>query len=288
MDTAAQLLVTAGDNRERLREQSSFAALRGVAPVPASSGKTTRHRLSRSSHRGANNALHRIPLVRMPKDAPAQAYAARQTQTGRSKPEIMRLLKCAIVREIYRLLTRAVPISGQSASSATSLSRPPQDIWASGPALCPGSNVVKPSPTPAGHGSLRLDNNRSISTAFIADLRGQMTAALGKPDTGWRPARRARCGSPPRRAEPWTPVPKLEKLPEPANLDTINAEGGRRWGTIDLQNMLEEADYSPPSARQWTQARSSPAIPPAATDASVVRQPCETSFESESPAGWQV
>ncbi len=109
-DTAAQLFVTAGDNPERLRGESSFAALCGAAPVPASSGKTTRHRLSRGGDRGANNALHRIALVRMSRHEPTKSYVARQTQAGRSKPEILRLLKRAIAREIYRLLTRAISI----------------------------------------------------------------------------------------------------------------------------------------------------------------------------------
>ncbi len=109
-DTAAQLLVTAGDNPARLRSEASFAALCGAAPVPASSGKTVRHRLSRGGDRAANNALHRIALCRMSRHEPTRAYAARQSQAGRSKPEILRLLKRAIAREVYRLLTRTVCI----------------------------------------------------------------------------------------------------------------------------------------------------------------------------------
>ncbi|MGY2093601.1 IS110 family RNA-guided transposase [Nocardia gipuzkoensis] len=109
-DTAAQLLVTAGDNPQRLRSEASFAALCGAAPVPASSGKTVRHRLSRGGDRAANNALHRIALCRMSRHEQTRSYAMRQSQTGRSKPEILRLLKRAIAREVYRLLTRAVGI----------------------------------------------------------------------------------------------------------------------------------------------------------------------------------
>lgn len=109
-DTAAQLLVTAGDNPQRLQGEGSFAALCGAAPVPASSGKTVRHRLSRGGDRAANNALHRIALCRMARHVSTRAYAARQAQAGRSKPEILRLLKRAIAREIYRLLTRTVAI----------------------------------------------------------------------------------------------------------------------------------------------------------------------------------
>lgn len=110
-DTAAQLLITAGNNPDRLTNEAAFAALCGVAPVPASSGKTSRHRLSRGGDRAANNALYRIALVRMASDPLTKAYLARQTARGRSKLEIIRMLKRAIAREIFRLLTRpaAVP-----------------------------------------------------------------------------------------------------------------------------------------------------------------------------------
>jgi transposase len=109
-DTAAQLLVTAGTNPYRLRNEASFAALCGVAPVPASSGKITRHRLSRGGDRAANNALYRIALVRMSVDPKTRDYVQRQLAQGRTKKEILRLLKRAIAREIFRLLTRPAPI----------------------------------------------------------------------------------------------------------------------------------------------------------------------------------
>ncbi|WP_406397388.1 IS110 family transposase [Streptomyces sp. NBC_00879] len=109
-DTAAQLLVTAGGNPERLRTEASFAALCGVAPVPASSGRTNRHRLSRGGDRGANAALYRIALVRMSSDSRTREYVARQTAAGRTKKEIIRLLKRAIAREIFRYLTTPVAV----------------------------------------------------------------------------------------------------------------------------------------------------------------------------------
>ncbi|MEU4174762.1 IS110 family transposase [Streptomyces sp. NPDC026589] len=109
-DTAAQLLITAGGNPERMRTEASFAALCGVAPVPASSGKTHRHRLSRGGDRAANAALYRIALVRMASDARTRAYVARQTAAGRTKKEIIRLLKRAIAREIFRYLTTTVAV----------------------------------------------------------------------------------------------------------------------------------------------------------------------------------
>lgn len=85
-----------------------------VAPVSASSGKTTRHRLSRGGDRAANNALYRIALVRMSNHAPTKAYVAHQTSRGRGKLEIIRMLKRAIVREIYRLLTQPVTVPDYS------------------------------------------------------------------------------------------------------------------------------------------------------------------------------
>ncbi len=104
--TAAQLLITAGGNPDRLRSEASFAALCGTAPVPASSGKTTRHRLSRGGDRAANHALHTIALVRMSSDPRTRAYVVAQRERNRSEAEILRLLKRAIVREVYRSLAQ--------------------------------------------------------------------------------------------------------------------------------------------------------------------------------------
>lgn len=111
-DTAAQLLITAGVNPHRLHSEAAFAALCGVAPVPASSGKTTRHRLSRGGDRAANNALHRIALVRLSHHQPTKDYAQRQLRNGdsKSKMEVLRKLKRAIAREIFKLLTRQVAV----------------------------------------------------------------------------------------------------------------------------------------------------------------------------------
>ena len=106
---AAQMLITAGGNPERLRNEASFAALCGTAPVPASSGKTTRHRLSRGGDRGANYALHVIATVRMTCDPVTKDFVARHRGRGRSNAEIIRILKRAIAREMYRHLTRPAP-----------------------------------------------------------------------------------------------------------------------------------------------------------------------------------
>ncbi|MFD7222917.1 IS110 family transposase [Streptomyces sp. NPDC059892] len=111
-DTAAQLLITAGGNPERMRTEASFAALCGAAPVPASSGRTNRHRLSRGGDRAATAALHRIAMVRMSSDSRTRAYVARQTAAGRTKKEIIRLLKRAVAREMFRCLTTTVTVPG--------------------------------------------------------------------------------------------------------------------------------------------------------------------------------
>ncbi|MFE1322969.1 IS110 family transposase, partial [Kitasatospora phosalacinea] len=105
-ETAGQLLASAGDNPERMRSEAAFAHLAGVAPIPASSGRTHRHRLNRGGDRAANNALHTIVLVRMRYDERTRAYVERRTKEGLSKKDIMRCLKRFVAREIYRALTR--------------------------------------------------------------------------------------------------------------------------------------------------------------------------------------
>jgi transposase len=109
VDTAGQLLVTAGDNPQRLRSEASFAHLCGTAPIPASSGRTHRHRLNRGGDRRANNALWRIALVRMRCHPATRAYVERRTKQGLSKLDIMRCLKRYIAREVYHHLTTLQP-----------------------------------------------------------------------------------------------------------------------------------------------------------------------------------
>ncbi|CAM3272367.1 conserved protein of unknown function [Xenorhabdus nematophila AN6/1] len=103
-ECASQLLITVGDNPERLRSESSFAALCGVSPVPASSGKNQRHRLNRGGDRAANSALHIIAIGRLRTDAKTQEYVARRVGEGHSKLEAIRCLKRYISREIFTLL----------------------------------------------------------------------------------------------------------------------------------------------------------------------------------------
>jgi transposase len=108
-DVASQLLVTVGDNPERVSTEAKFAALVGVAPIPASSGKMSRHRLSRAGDRQANKAIHRVVLVRMRYDSRTRSYVARRRQEGKSTKEIMRCLKRYVAREVYEQLLHPQP-----------------------------------------------------------------------------------------------------------------------------------------------------------------------------------
>jgi len=104
--TAAILLVAAGDNPHRLTSEAAFAHLCGVAPIPASSGKTTRHRLNPGGNRQANHALWRIVFTRMSSDERTRNYVARRLAQGRTTKEVMRILKRYVARELYPHLVR--------------------------------------------------------------------------------------------------------------------------------------------------------------------------------------
>ena len=106
LNSAAQLLMTAGDNPERLRSQARFAALCGVSPVPASSGKPTRQRLNRRGDRAANSAFHIIAIGRLRLDPKTREYVARRTAEGHSRLETIRCLKRYIAREIFNIIAR--------------------------------------------------------------------------------------------------------------------------------------------------------------------------------------
>jgi transposase len=107
VDTAAILLAAVGDNGGRIRSEAAFAKLCGVAPLAASSGKVTRYRLNRGGNRHANHALWRIVLVRMSSDPRTRAYVERRLAEGRTKREIMRILKRYVAREIFNKLPRS-------------------------------------------------------------------------------------------------------------------------------------------------------------------------------------
>lgn len=117
-DTAAQMLITAGDNANRIKSEAAFAKMCGACPIPAGSGKTTsRHRLYRGGNRQANAALYRVVIVRMRWHQPTIDYVARRTAEGMSKREIIRCLKRYLARELFRLLPApdviAKPVNGE-------------------------------------------------------------------------------------------------------------------------------------------------------------------------------
>nr|WP_323188056.1 IS110 family transposase [Streptomyces sp. NBC_01264] len=103
-DSAAALLIAAGDNPERLTSEAAFAALCGVSPVEQPSGKTQRRRLNRGGDRQANAALYRAALSRLRWEPHTQHSLQRRTAEGKTKREIIRCLKRHVAREIYRLL----------------------------------------------------------------------------------------------------------------------------------------------------------------------------------------
>ena len=107
--TAADLLITAGTNPDRIRTETSFAALCGTSPVDASSGRHQRHRLNRGGDRQANAALYRIVIVRLRYHPPTRSYMQQRLQQGLTKPEIIRCLKRYVARDIYHILTHPQP-----------------------------------------------------------------------------------------------------------------------------------------------------------------------------------
>ena len=100
-EIAGALLVAAGDNPERLHSEAAFSMLCGASPIPASSGKTVRHRLNRGGNRQANTALYRIVIVRLRWHQPTRDYMVRRTKEGLSKREIIRCLKRYVAREVF-------------------------------------------------------------------------------------------------------------------------------------------------------------------------------------------
>jgi hypothetical protein len=105
--TAAEMLILVGDNPERIRSEAAFAKLCGACPIPASSGKTSRHHLNRGGHRQANAALYRVVIIRMRSHLPTLDYVRRRTAEGKGKMEIIRCLKRFVAREIFGYLCRA-------------------------------------------------------------------------------------------------------------------------------------------------------------------------------------
>ena len=117
-ESAAQLLITAGDNPERLTSEAAFAALCGVSPIPASSGKTHRHRLNRGGDRQANSALHIIAIGRLRTDPRTQDYVAKKLSEGHSKMEALRCVKRYLAREMFYVLKARTEVINQTQIAA--------------------------------------------------------------------------------------------------------------------------------------------------------------------------
>jgi transposase len=112
--TAAEMLLLVGDNSERIHSEAALAKLCGACPIPASSGKTTRHRLNRGGNRQANAALYRVVIVRMRGHQPTLNYVRRRMAEGKSKSEIIRCLKRFVAREIFGYLFRGSEASTEA------------------------------------------------------------------------------------------------------------------------------------------------------------------------------
>jgi transposase len=111
-ENAAQLLITAGGNPERLRSEASFAALCAASPIPASSGKTNRHRLNPAGDREANRALYMITLVRLRYCPDTQAYLQRRLTQGLTKQEAIRCIKRYVARQTYHTIRADLATTG--------------------------------------------------------------------------------------------------------------------------------------------------------------------------------
>lgn len=115
VDTAAEILIVAGDNPERIHSEAAFAKLAGISPVPTGSGMTSgRHRINHGGHRQLNAAIYRTVIVRMRFHEPTIAYVARRTAEGKSKRDIIRCLKRYVIREVYHLI-KVNPRTGEMA-----------------------------------------------------------------------------------------------------------------------------------------------------------------------------
>jgi transposase len=124
IENAGELLVCAGDNPERLRSDAGFSMLCGASPIPASSGKTVRHRLNPGGNRQANSALHMIVVCRMRTDQRTRDYVTRRLAEGKTKREIMRCLKRYVAREIYHALTQPAADTPAQGNTLARTSKP--------------------------------------------------------------------------------------------------------------------------------------------------------------------
>jgi len=116
VDTAAEILIVAGDNPERIHSEAAFAKLAGISPVPTGPGMTSgKHRINHGGYRQLNAAIYRTVIVRMQHHEPTKAYVTRRTTEGKSKRDIIRCLKRYVIREVYQLI-KVNPRTGEITS----------------------------------------------------------------------------------------------------------------------------------------------------------------------------
>jgi transposase len=138
-DTAAMLLVAAGDHPERLHSEAAWAHLCATAPLSASSGKVTRYRLNPGGDRQAGHALYRIVITRLSSHPPTRAYASRRGKEGLSKKEIIRCLKRYVAREVYPTCAHQPADAPALPGTAWPSIRLPHPCWpANDPPAVPG------------------------------------------------------------------------------------------------------------------------------------------------------
>ena len=152
-ETAGQILLTIGDNPGRVHSEAAFAMLCGVAPLPASSGKTQRHRLNRGGDRHANRAIHIIATTRKRCDPRTQTYINKKLAEHHTRREATRSLKRLIAREVYYLLhsaphTRSVPPSRPASRSAAAVKVEPPTRGTTLTAPSTGTPSKMEEPTP--------------------------------------------------------------------------------------------------------------------------------------------
>ncbi len=216
-DTAAEMLIVAGDNADRVRSEPAWARLLGVAPIPASSGMTTRHRLNRGGHRQANAALYRSVIVRMQFHKPTKIYVTRRTTEGKTKREIIRCLKRLLAREIWTLMR---PFR-EAATATRIVLRHPEDrvllparLAHPGPRSTRGRRLDRrPVQPPTTTLSPRPDQPRPVRTATLHPHRGRSTSRITVcPPNGVRATQRL--PGPRARATPAAPAPWPPPTPE--------------------------------------------------------------------------
>jgi len=184
--TAAQFLITAGDNPHRLHTADAFAALCGASPIPVSTGRTDRHRLNRGGDRQANRALYTIALSRMKHDEQTRTFIAARLTAGKTKKDAIRILKRYLARRVYQLLLQPPkPTSPPAATSTPAVTSPPPRR--------PGQASGLPTPPPArghrGSGSRAVEDRRvAIAAATLDAENGPNTLNAAAPRRTHTPA----------------------------------------------------------------------------------------------------